>query len=113
METYTIPRGIKVREVVAYGLNGKQIIYLGFGCGGGLGLFALPLPLEVKIAGSIIVATSSLLLSLATRHGQELDKYVWNTITYQFRQKEWSIDVETEKENSIRVNFKTQQPSRA
>lgn len=112
METYTIPRGIKVREVVAYGLNGKQIIYLGFGCGGGLGLFALPLPLELKIAGSIIVATSSLLLSLAKRHGQELDSYVFNAITYQIRQKEWTMNVETET-TPIRINFHSKQPSGA
>lgn len=111
METYTIPRGIKVREVVAYGLNGKQIIYLGFGAGAGLGVFTLPLPLELKIAGGIIVAVSSLLLSLAKRHGQELDKYVGNCVAYQFRQKEWS-NVEKE-ESPIRINFRSKQSSTA
>lgn len=111
METYTIPRGIKIREVVAYGLNGKQIIYLGFGAGAGLGFATLPIPLELKIAGGIIVAVSSLLMSLAKRHGQELDKYVGNTITYKLRQKEWS-NVE-EEESPIRINFNSRQSSTA
>jgi hypothetical protein len=111
LETYTIPRGIKIREVVAYGLNGKQIIYLGGGIGAGLGVFTLPLPLEFKIAGGIIVAVSSLLLSLAKRHGQELDKYVVNTVAYQFRKKEWAKD-EQEKP-SIRINFHSRQSSTA
>jgi hypothetical protein len=107
---YTIPRGIKVRETVAYGLNGKQIIYLGFGLGGALGVFALPLPIDLRIAGGILSVVSSILLSLMKRHGQELDKYVWNSIKYPFTQKEWNSD-EEEKPSTVTIRFNARQPS--
>jgi hypothetical protein len=107
METYTIPRGIKIREVVAYGLNGKQIIYLGGGIGGALGVVTLPIPLEFKIAGGVIVALSSLMLSLAKRHGQELDKYAFNTVGYYLRNKEWSVN--TEEDKPIKITFRTKE----
>lgn len=110
MERYTIPRGIKIRETVAYGLNGKQIIYLGFGLGGAIGVFNLPLPLDLKIAGGILSALISLVISITKRHGQELDSYVWNTIKYPLRGKEWNNDVE-EKPKSIVINFRTRQSS--
>lgn len=112
MERYTIPRGIKVKEAIVYGLNGKQIIYLAFGVGGALGVFALPLPIDLKIAGGILSAISSLILSLTKRHGQELDQYVWNTIKYPIRQKEWNNDVE-EKPKSIIINYHSKQSSTA
>jgi hypothetical protein len=110
MVSYTIPRRIKVREIVAYGLNGKQMIYLACGLGAGGGILALPLPLEVKIAGSIMTTVGSIFLSLAKRHGQDLDKYVWNTVVYPLRQKEWNDDVQTEK-GSIKVRIKGQSSS--
>jgi hypothetical protein len=112
MEHYTIPRGIKVRETVAYGLNGKQIIYLAFGVGGAIGVASLPLPIDLKIAGGILSALGSLLLSLAKRHGQELDKYVWNTIKYPLREKEWN-NIEEKKPNTITINFHSRQSSTA
>jgi hypothetical protein len=110
MERYTIPRGIKVRETVAYGLNGKQIIYLAFGVGGAIGMFSLPLPIDLKIAGSVLSALCSLMLSLAKRHGQELDKYVFETMKYPFRQKEWNNNVE-EKPKSVIINIRSRQSS--
>ncbi|HLI46961.1 MAG TPA: PrgI family protein [Geobacterales bacterium] len=109
METYTIPRGIKTKEIVAYGLSSKQIIYLGFGIGAGLSFFTLSIPIDLKIAGSVISAITSLMLSLAKRHGQELDKYIGNFILYNIRQKEWENSVE--KESSIRINFHPRQSS--
>jgi hypothetical protein len=113
METYTVPRGIKIRETVAYGLNGKQIIYLAFGIGGALGICALPLPFDLKIAGSILSSIASLFLSLAKRHGQELDKYVWNTVQYSVRNKELKNDVEEKPVHTIKINYGTRQPSTA
>lgn len=110
MVSYTIPRGIKVREIVAYGLNGKQMIYLASGLGLGGSILALPIPLEFKIASSIVAVVSSVLLSLAKRHGQDLDKYVWNTIVFPMRQKEWIEDVQTET-GSIKVRIKGQSSS--
>lgn len=112
MEIYTIPRGIKVRETVAYGLNGKQVIYLAFGIGGAIGAFALPLPIDVRIAGGILSSVGSLILSLAKRHGQELDKYAWNTACYSLRQKEWNNN-EEEKPSTITINFHSRQSSTA
>jgi hypothetical protein len=112
MERYTIPRGIKIRETVAYGLNGKQIIYLAFGLGGAVGVASLPLPIDLKIAGGIVSAVGSVILSLAKRYGQELDKYVWNSVKFPLRQKEWNNHVE-EKPQSIIINIRSRQPSGA
>jgi hypothetical protein len=108
MERITIPRGLKIRETVAYGLNGKQIIYLAFGIGGAVGICTLPLPIDLKMAGSILSAIASLALSLAKRHGQELDKYALECIKYPLRQKEWSNVDESPKE--ITINFRAKQP---
>jgi hypothetical protein len=107
---YTIPRGIKVRETVAYGLNGKQLIYLAFGVGGSIGVFALPIPIDLRIAGGIMTSIGSVFLSLAKRHGQELDKYVWNTVKYPLRHKEWNENVET-RPNPIVIRYHSRQPS--
>jgi hypothetical protein len=112
MERYTIPRGIKVKETVVYGLNGKQIIYLAFGIGGAIGVASLPLPVDLKIAGAILSTISSLILSLTKRHGQELDKYIFNTIKYPLRGKEWNNNVE-EKPKSIVINYHSRQSSTA
>lgn len=112
MESYTIPRGIKIKEVVAYGLNGKQIIYLAFGVLGGIGVFSLPIPIDLKIAGGILSSVSSIVLSLAKRHGQDLDKYVLNTALYPLRQKEWNNN-EEEKPSTIRIVYHSRQSNTA
>jgi hypothetical protein len=107
---YVIPRGIKVKETVAYGMSGKQILYLASGLSTGISLFSLLLPLEVKIAGTILSIVGSLALSLAKRHGQELDKYIWNSVKYPIRNKEWS-DTDEKKEAPIAIRFHSRQPS--
>lgn len=109
MNNYVIPRGIKVRETVAYGMNGKQLIYLSIGFSGSLGFYALPLPLEVKIAGAILSVVGSLALSLAKRHGQDLDSYVLNSMKYPIRNKEWSEA--SEKAKPITIRFHSRQSS--
>jgi Ca2+/Na+ antiporter len=90
MEEYVvIPRNIKVKEIVAYNLNGKQILYLLIGVGGSLILWSLGIPIDFKIAGSVAMISASLFLSLAKAHGQDLDKYIANSIMYPLRTKEW------------------------
>lgn len=93
MEQYVIPRNIKIRETVAYGLSGKQILYLTVGLGSSIAIWSITgIPLvgvPEKIAGSILTVAGSLSLSLAKRHGQELDKYLWNSIKYPIRAKEF------------------------
>jgi hypothetical protein len=88
-EYVVIPRNIKVREMVAYGLNGKQMIYLGLSVCGTMFLWSLGIPLDMKLAGSVLCISAALFLSLAKAHGQELDKFIMNSIKYPFRQKEF------------------------
>jgi hypothetical protein len=107
MEEYVIiPRNIKVKEVIAYNLNGKQIIYLLVGIGGSLFLWTLGIPIDPKIAGSIACISASLFLSLAKAHGQELDKYIVNSIKYPLRTKEWSE--ENAKKPVLRIRYNLQ-----
>jgi hypothetical protein len=88
-EYVTIPRNIRVKEIVTHGLNGKQVIYLTLSIGGAILIWSLGIPIDLKIAGSIASVSASLFLSLAKAHGQELDRYIVNSIKYQVRQKEW------------------------
>lgn len=110
MISYTIPRGIKVRETIAYGLNGKQLIYLAFGIGGAVGIISLPIPIDLKIAGSVLSSVGSIFLSIAKVHGQDLDRYALNSIKYPLRQKEWSNN-EEEEESTIKIRFRSRQPN--
>jgi hypothetical protein len=88
-EYVVIPRNIKVKEVVAYGLSGKQMIYLIVGIGGSMAIWMCGIPIDVKMAGSVITISASLVMSIAKVHGQELDKYLLNSIKYPLRQKEF------------------------
>jgi hypothetical protein len=99
-----IPRNIKVKEMVAYGLNGKQIIYLGISLCGTMALWSLGIPIDLKMAGSVICISAALFLSLAKAHGQELDRYIFNCIKYPFRQKEFGGESNA-KEVTINVRY--------
>lgn len=89
VEQYTIPRNIKVREGLIHGLNGKQVIYIGVGLGLSLAVCATGLPIDVKIAASAISVSGGLLLSMKKIHGQEIDKYIVNSVKYPLRRKEF------------------------
>jgi hypothetical protein len=92
VERYLIPRNIKVKEVVAYGLNGKQVLYLIAGIGGSILLWSAGIPtfgIAEKLAGSAICIGGGLSLSLAKVQGQELDRYLANTVRYPLRSKEF------------------------
>lgn len=91
---FTIPRDIKVKEIVAYGLNGKQMLYLGVGMVGVVTTLTVGafLPLDLKIVGCIFSVVGSLCLTLIKIHGQELDRYLWNSIKYPLRQREFGGD---------------------
>lgn len=89
MENYVIPRNIKVKETIGFGLNGKQIIYLAVGIAGAGGVIATGLPILLKIGGIAYCIMGSLALSLAKAHGQELDRYVFESIRYPLRAKEF------------------------
>jgi hypothetical protein len=105
-EYVTIPRNIKVKEIISYGLSGKQLVYLAFGIGKGVLIWMTALPVDVKIAGSVIAITISLALSLAKAHGQDLDKYILNSIKYPMRQKEFGGESNAKKVScNIRYNL--------
>lgn len=89
IEKYTIPRNIKVKETIAFGLSGKQVVYLSIGLVAAGGIIATGLPAFLKIGaiGNCIVA--SLALSLAKAHGQDLDKYIYESMKYPLRAKEF------------------------
>jgi hypothetical protein len=93
-ETVRIPRNIKVREGVIYGLNGKQALYLAMGIGGAVASFSIgsEFPVDMKIAGSVASVSGSLFFALGKAHGQDLDRYVWNSARYPFRKKEYGGD---------------------
>lgn len=89
MESYIIPRNIKVKEVFVQGLTGKQMLFLVLGAGGALLIWSAgaPLPIDVKLAGTVMSLAGSLSLSLAKVNGQELDRYAINCVKYPMREK--------------------------
>jgi hypothetical protein len=111
MERYVVPRNIKVREVVAHGLNGKQLAYILIGAGGSFVLWSAGIPffgIAEKLAGTVVCMGAGLSLSLAKVNGQELDKYAYNTARYPFRAKEFEggeADVSTKKAVVCNVRF--------
>lgn len=110
MVKYTIPRNIKVREVVAFGLNVRQIIYIGTGLAGAIGSLALPIPIDLRIVTGVISTTCGVAFSLSKCHGQDLDKYIFNSAVYPIRAKEWQDNVQ-QKENVIRIRFHSRKSS--
>lgn len=92
MEQYIIPRNIMVKETIAYGLNGKQMLYIAVGLGGSAILWTAGIPyfgVIEKIVGSIFCMAGGLVLSVAKAHGQDLDSYLLNSIKYPLRTKEF------------------------
>jgi hypothetical protein len=90
---YVIPRNINVKETVAYGLSGKQIAYLVIGLGGAVAIWSITgIPLigvTEKAVASLAVIVGSIGFSVAKVHGQNLDRYVVNSIKYPMRNKEF------------------------
>lgn len=92
MEQYVIPRNIMVKETIAYGLNGKQMLYIAVGLGGSAILWTAGIPFFgfiEKVVGSLFCMAGGLALSVAKAYGQELDSYVFNSIKYPLRTKEF------------------------
>lgn len=103
-EYVTIPRNIRIREIVAYGLNGKQLMYLGVSLCGTMLLWSLGIPLDLKMIGSVACISAALFLSLAKVHGQDLDRYILNCIKYPFRQKEFGGDL-SDKKTTVNLRY--------
>jgi hypothetical protein len=105
-EYVVIPRNIRVKEIMAYGLSGKQVLYLGIGVGASIVIWSITgVPLDVKMALSVLSISTSLFLSLAKIHGQDLDRYVVNSIKYPLRQKQFGGDSIEEKRMVIRIRY--------
>lgn len=105
---YVIPRDIKVKEVMAYGLNGKQMLYLLCGIGGAVGIATLAhgLPIQYPIASSIICFGSSLIVSTSKVHGQDVDKYIANSVKYPIRQKQFGGNANAiQKEPTVNLRY--------
>lgn len=107
---YLIPRDLRAKEGIAYGLTGKQILYIGAGLMAGLGAVGLPIPIDLKIVTGVVSTTSGVIFSLARRHGQELDRYLLNSVRYQVRNKEWGVSYEKD-EIPIKIRFHSREAS--
>lgn len=108
MEKYIIPRNIKIKESVVYGLNGKQIIYLSIGVAGGLSAyyFGASLPTHIRIAIALYSVASSLAFTLCRLHGQDLDRYTFNAVRYPLRTKEYGGE-EDGKKLVVNIRYST------
>jgi hypothetical protein len=110
-ENYIIPRNIRVREEIGFGLNAKQVLYVVLGVGGVVSTLATPLPLDLKIIGSILSIGSSLLFAIGRLYGQEADRYIYNSIKYPLRtkvyeEKEGGLVVAQKTVNQVRINIR-------
>lgn len=92
MEGYVIPRNIKVKETIIYGLDKKQIIYIAIGLGGAVLFWTSGIPflgIIEKAVGGIFCIAGGLAFSTAKAYGQDLDAYAINSVKYALRTKEF------------------------
>lgn len=114
-EQYIVYRNIKVKEGVALGLNSKQVLYVMIGIGGTLVLWSLgtPLPMDAKLIGSVISMSTGLFVALGKVYGQDVDRYILNSIRYPVRQKKFGgvSNENTDKKTGpvIKIRYNLQQ----
>lgn len=106
MKQYKIPRNLNIREVLAYGLTGKQLLYIGIGVGGAVASFASPLPVIIKFAGVSYSICTGLWVAVGKIHGQDVDRYMGNSIQYAARGKDYENDTE-KKEETVQIRLRT------
>lgn len=104
---YVIPRNIKVKETIGYGLNGKQMLFVGLGILGAVSVSVIAMPLDLRIASGIFSIGSGLAVSTAKMHGQDIDKYIVNSIKYPLRKKTFhqGEDTNVQKETIVRIRY--------
>lgn len=89
MRIFKVPFDIKREEKIFGGyLSLRQVLYLMLGASS-LGIFAIPLPLAIKIIFISLITIFFLLCSFLKIGEQNFDKFFFYAIKYLFRKKEF------------------------